>query len=632
MLLRMIQQGNIPQYHPQYERNYDGMTTSTPTAELVTGAENILWDLSVMYQGVDDPTIQTDMDWITTQADAFAAAYRGKIAQLDAAGLLQAVQTLENIHDRLSKIGIFGNLLFSTDSASAEYGALVQKATEFGAAIEQKLTFFELEWNDVPDERAAQVIHDPLVAYYRHMLEAQRRYKPHQLTEPEELILTEKSVTGRSAWVRFFGQLTSALRPEFEGQKTNLTMVLRALYEPDRALRQRAAQSVTAALADKSMELTYIFNVVSADKASDDKLRSYPSWVSARNLANKAPDAVVEALIQAVTARYDLVARHYDLKRKLLKLDALADYDRYAPLGLKESSAFYTWDQARSIVLTAFQTFSHRFHDIANRFFTENWIHAPVLSNKRHGAFCMPGANSVHPYVLMNYTGKARDVQTLAHELGHGIHSYLSLESHGLFGLHTPLTTAEMASTFAEMLVFSDLMQKETDDEARLGMLAGKIEDTFATVFRQISMNRFEDSLHTARRTEGELSTDRINELWLKSQNDMFGSSVTMTEDYGRWWGYVGHFVHTPGYVYAYSFGELLVLALFQLYQQRGAAFVPQFEAVLAAGDSDWPERILGQVGIDLTDLNFWKQGLAAIEQLVAQEEALAKQLYPDLF
>lgn len=602
------------------------------TPEKTTGAESVIWDLSIFYSGVDDPAIQRDMDKLTTEAEAFAARYKGRVSQLSAPELLEAVQTIEALYDLQGRIGSFAGLNFSTDTGNPQFGALQQKVTEFGSQISQKLIFFELEWNDTDESQAQSLISGPLLEKYRHMLEAERRFKPYQLSEIEEQLLTEKSVTGRSAWTRFFTQLTSAMRLDYDGQKITMTQALTKLHDTDRDTRRQAAAAVTGGLKEKSMELTYIFNVLAADKASDDKRRKYPTWVSARNLSNKAPDEVVEALIQAVTSNYEIVARHYNLKRQLMGLDELTDYDRYAPLPVKEGDTFYMWDEARSIVLNAFEAFSPRISEISNRFFNESWIHAPVLPNKRGGAFCSFTVPSAHPFVFVNYEGNARDVMTLAHELGHGVHAYLAGEAHGLFGMNTPLTTAEMASTFGEMLVFTDLMNKEPEAESRLAMLAHKLEDTFATVFRQISMNRFEDGLHTARRNEGELTAERIGELWMNSQRAMFGQSVRLTDDYSRWWSYVPHFLATPGYVYAYAFGELLVLALFNLYRERGAAFVPQFIDVLAAGDSDWPEKILAKVGVDLTDPAFWNEGLSAIRALVEQEEQLARAVYPQKF
>lgn len=601
-------------------------------AERLTGAENVIWDLSVFYAGIDDPMIESDMRKLDGEVDQFAAEYRGRIAQLDAEEMMDVLKAMERIYDQHGRIASFARLMYSTDTNNAQYGALAQKITEFGSQISQKLVFFDVEWNKADAEAVENLLNDPTLADHRHYLEAKRRYQPYQLSEIEEQIIVEKDVTGAAAWVRFFTQLLGALRLDYDGEKLTLTQVLTKLHDADREVRRKANDAITAALQSKSMELTYVFNVLAADKFAEDRRRGYATWVSSRNLDNKAADAVVDALVQAVTANFDIVARHYRLKRALLGLDELREYDRYAPIPVKESDSFYVWDEAREIVLKAFDAFSPQFTDAGRKFFDGNWIHAPVAPGKRGGAFASPTVPSAHPFVFLNYTGTDKDVMTLAHELGHGIHMYLSGQQEGIFGLYTPLTTAEMASTFAEMLVFSDLMNKETDPEARLAMLAQKIEDSFATVFRQVAMNRFEDKLHTARRTQGELTTEQINGMWMETQQQMFGDSVNLSDDYSQWWSYVSHFVAVPGYVYAYAFGELLVLALFKLYQERGAAFVPQFIEVLAAGDSDWPDQILAKVGVDLTDLNFWNEGLNALRELVEQEEQLARELYPEKF
>ncbi len=600
--------------------------------EKQTGAEDILWNLSIFYDSATDPAIQQDLDRLLQLADEYAAKYRGRVAQLDAEEMVDALIEEEAIEDFAGRIGSFAFLNYATDTADPKLGALVQKITEYNAQLSQKLMFFQLEWKEVPDEQAQKLLADPTLGKYKHPLEADLRYKPYTLSEPEEQILVEKSVTGNSAWMRLFTQITSALRFDYDGEQLTQSQVLAKLHDPDREVRLKAADALTAGLKSRSMELTFIFNVIVADKASDDRLRGYKEWISSRNLSNKSPDEVVEALIKAVTANYDLVARHYQLKRILLGYDELFDYDRYAPLQIEAEGKEYTWEQAREIVLSAYTAFSPRMGEIAQRFFDEHWIHAALLPNKRGGAFASPTVPSAHPFVLLNYTGQARDVQTLAHELGHGLHMFLSAEAQGITGLYTPLTTAEMASTFGEMLTFSDLMKKEPDPAARLAMLAQKIEDSFATVFRQVSMNRFEEGLHTARRTEGELSTERISEIWMGTQHAMFEDSVTLRDDYGLWWSYVPHFLGTPGYVYAYAFGELLVLALYNLYLKRGADFVPQYLDVLAAGDSDYPDKILAKVGVDLTDPAFWNEGLEALKALVDQEEALAREVYPDKF
>jgi len=602
------------------------------TIEKTTGAEDIIWDLSILYDDVDDPNITRDMDAVNQKVETFASTYRGRVAQLDAEEMVDALVELEAIYDQSGRIQSFAFLQFATDTAEPKYGALVQKINEFSAEMEQRLVFFDLEWKAIDKADANKLLSNPTLGKYRHYLEAERRYKPYTLSEIEEQLLLEKSVTGRNAWSRLFTQITSALRFDYEGKKLTQSEVLKLLYEADRDVRSAAADSVTAGLGERMMELTYIFNVLVADKAADDRRRGYPNWISSRNLSNKAPDTVVDALITAVTSNYELVMRHYRLKRILLGHDELFDYDRYAPLPIAASEREHRWDDARGIVSSAYHRFNERAGSIVDRFFDENWIHAALMPNKRGGAFCSPVVPSAHPYVLLNYTGKTRDVMTLAHELGHGLHMYLSGEAQGITGLYTPLTTAEMASTFGEMLVFDDLMSRETDAASQLSMLVEKIEDSFATIFRQVSMNRFEDKLHTARRTQGELSPAQINAFWLETQRAMFGDSVTLREDYGSWWSYVGHFVGVPGYVYAYAFGELLVLALFNLYKQRGAEFVPDYINVLAAGDSDYPEKILAKVGVDLNDPAFWNEGLAILRSMIEQEEALARQVYPEKF
>jgi oligoendopeptidase F len=603
------------------------------SVEKQTGAENIIWDLSVYFDKADDPRIDTTLNAVNAKVDAFAADYRGKVAGLTAEELGEAYERLEAIQDEVGRVATYASLNFSVYSGDAQWGAFIQKVQEFYSAMGQRLVFFELEWNEIDDAKAAALLSDPVLRTYRYHLETERRYKQYQLSEAEEKLLIEKSVTGRSAWQRFFNQIASALEPEYDGEKLPLPQVLSIhRTSPDREARKKAADAVTKALADRKMEFTYIFNVAAADKASDDRLRSYPSWITSRNLANKASDATVEALIKAATANYDLVARHYRIKKALLGYDELFDYDRYAPLNLKESAAFFSWEDAKRITVDAYTGFSPEMGQIAAQFFDNQWIHAPIMGGKRGGAFASYGTKSTHPWVFMNYTGAANDVMTLAHELGHGLHMYLAGQKQTLFSMYTPLTTAEMASVFGEMIVFQDLMHKETDKEVQLSMLTDKIDDTFATVFRQISLNRFEDEFHTARRAEGELSTERINEIWLKTQRDMFQGSVTMTDDYGWWWMYVSHFIDVPGYVYAYAFGELLVLALYNIYQQEGASFVPKYIELLASGDSDYPENLLAKVGVDLNNPDFWNQGIEAIRKLIDQEEALAKELYPDKF
>jgi oligoendopeptidase F len=450
----------------------------------------------------------------------------------------------------------------------------------------------------------------------------EHRQKEHVLSEPEEQILSEKNITGKQAWTRYFDETLGATRYELDGDELTQEETLSKLYEPNRTLRRRAAEAFTEGLKENRRTLTFVFNTLLADKSSTDRLRDYDHWLESRNLSNEVDDETVQALIDAVTSRYDLVARFYDLKRRLLGLDELYDYDRYAPVG--EADTTYDWGEARSVVLDAYGDFHPQMADVARRFFDENWIDAAMAEGKRSGAFSHGTVPSAHPYVLLNYTGKPRDVQTLAHELGHGVHQYLAREQ-SIFHHGTPLTTAEMASVFGEMLVFQRLMRQEDDPRNRLAMLVAKIDDTLATVFRQVAMNRFEERIHTERREEGELSAERFSAHWMATQEAMFEGSVTLGEHYRHWWSYIPHFLHTPGYVYAYAFGELLVLAMYARYQEAGDAFAGDYLDLLRAGGSDWPHELVGQVGVDLEDEGFWQRGLSQIEDLIEEAESLAE-------
>lgn len=587
----------------------------------LTGAEQVAWDLGDLYGGADDPRLGADLDQADAQAGGLRAQYYGRIAGLSPEQLRTMLQEYEAIYELAAKVGSYAYLFWSANTTDPARGALMQRATERESRLSQELVFVELEWANAPDDVAQKLIESPELARYRHYLEKARLYRPHVLSEPEEKVLAEKSVTGRSAWERFFNETHSAATFELDGEKLSKEKVLSKLHAPDRDLRKRAAASVTAGLRDLSRTSTYILNNLLADKASDDRLRHYESWISARNLANEVDDQVVEALVRAVTGRYDIVARYYRLKRRLLGLDELFEYDRYAPLPAAQH--FYPWEETRQIVLDAYRAFHPSMAEIAGWFFERHWIDAAIRPGKIGGAYSAGTVPSVHPYVLLNYEARPRDVMTVAHELGHGVHQALSREQ-GMLQMHTPLTTAETASVFGEMLVFQDLMRRESDPQVRLTMLTGKLEDSFATVFRQVSMNRFEDAIHAARRNEGELTTERYNALWLDTQRAMFTDSVSLTADYGLWWSYIPHFINTPGYVYAYAFGELLVLALYARYQQVGAEFPGKYLEMLSAGGSNWPHEIVRPLGVDLNDLNFWKDGLQILDDMVSEAEKLA--------
>ncbi len=587
--------------------------------EALNGAEEVVWDLGDLYASPEDPAITRDLEAAAREAEEFAGRYRGRVAELSVAQLAQALTEAEARQERIGRLASFAYLNWTTDTANPTFGALLQRVRETLSRLSQQTLFFELEWAALSEEQA-QIMNAPELARWKHYLESERKMRPHLLTEPEEKILTEKQVTGAGAWSRFYNETVNSIEYTLDGETRTQAEVLRLLYHADREVRRRAADSVTSGLRTYLRPITYIFNTLLADKHSNDRLRRFPTWISSRNLYNETTDEAVEALVKAVTGRYDLVARYYRVKRKELGYDELYDYDRYAPLAQAETT--YRWSEARALVESSFEAFSPRLAEIAREFFDRGWIHAAVRPGKLSGAFAHPAVPSHHPYLLVNYTGVSRDVMTLAHEMGHGVHMYLARPK-GVFACGTPLTTAEMASVFGETLVFHAMLERERDPRVRLSMLAGRIEDTFATVFRQISMNRFEEAIHTARRTQGELTTEQFNALWLQTQREQFGDSVTLRDDYGIWWSYISHFINAPGYVYAYAFGELLTLALYNRYRQEGASFVPKYLEVLAAGGSDSPERILAHVGVDLNDPAFWQEGLSAIEAMVSEVERM---------
>jgi len=586
-----------------------------------TGAENINWDLSDLYKSIQDPGLKSDKQKLRKRAEDFAGRYKGKVSQFDAGTLFKALKEYEDIIELAHKIGSYAHLLWSTNTEDPKLGKNLQEASELGSEISQKLVFFDVEWLNTDDEKANELMNDELLKPYRHYLKVSRLYKNHTLSEQAEQVMSAKSVTSRSAWNRYFDETLGAARFKLDGKKLTEQQVLSKLHESDRELRRRAHASLTKKFHDLSRSLTFIFNTVLADKSTNDKLRGYEKWITSRNLSNQIDGHSVDALIKSVTDSYPLVQRYYKLKKQLLGYEELFDYDRYAPL--LEAKTKISWDNARQIVLDAYGEFHPDMKQIAGQFFENRWIDAAIKPGKRGGAYSASTVTSVHPYVFMNYDGKIRDVQTLAHELGHGVHQYLSRKQ-GELQSGTPLTTAETASVFGEMLVFQKLKNSLENPEEKLALLIGKIDDTIATVFRQISMNRFEDSIHNKRRDEGELTTGDYSELWHNSQKDLYGDSVTITDEYKIWWCYIPHFLHTPGYVYAYAFGELLVLALYDQYRKGEPGFEDKYIELLEAGGSDWPHNLVKKLGVDIQNPNFWKGGLTIFESMIDEAEKLA--------
>jgi oligoendopeptidase F len=591
-----------------------------------TASEDVAWDLEPLVDGAGESGVGALLDEADRGASAFAERYAGRVAELDGAGLAAAVAELAALADLVGRAGSYASLRFSVDTADPANGALLQLVQERGTAIETKLLFFDLEWAAVDDARADELLRADGLDQARHHLRTIRRYRPHLLTEPEEKLLAEKSVTGREAWSRLFSEVTSAITVDLEGapEPVALDVALAQLASPDRELRAQISERVTAALEPTLRIRAYIFNTLLADKSVDDRLRSYPTWLSSRNLANEASDESVAALVEAVRDAYEIPRRWYRLKARLLGVERLADYDRMASVAGEEPDV--DWDDARDTVLSSFTDFSTVMGDGARRFFDERWIDAPVRPGKRGGAFCAYTVPSVHPYVMLNYTAKRRDVLTLAHELGHGLHAYLAIDR-GVFEQHTPLTVCETASVFGETLVFRRLLDAAETPESRLSLLAENIEGSIATVFRQVAMNRFEGLVHTARREQGELSVEAFGDLWAQSQQELLGDAVEVTGNYRSWWSYVPHFIGSPGYVYAYAYGQLLALSVYGRYLAEGESFVPRYLEMLAAGGSRSPEDLAAIAGLDLTDPGFWGAGLDLVRDQLERAEQVAEEV-----
>ncbi len=592
------------------------------TTEL-TGAEEVAWDLSDLFEGTDDPRIDAEVAEAEAATAAFREQYYGKVAELGAAELVAAIEERQRIEEVLTRVGYYAHLNFATDMADSPRGALVARITEKGAQLDTQLLFFGLEIAALDDAAAEALLASPELEPWDHWFRSLRKFRPHLLSELEEKIMTEKSVSGVSAWDRLFEELLGALRVQLDGSAISFEEAMSRLHSGDRDVRRTAAEAVTESLAPGLRTRAYIFNTIVVDKSIDDRLRGYPTWISSRNLRNDTTDEAVQALIDAAVSRYDVVQRYYTLKAKLIGLDRLTFYDRYAPLGDDPDS--FSWAEARDIVVNAYADFAQEAGDVAERFFAENWIDAPVRDNKRTGAFCATTVPGVHPYILMNFTGERRSILTLAHELGHGLHGYLA-QPLGLFNASTPLTTAETASVFGEALTFKRLLALEDDPRRRLDLLAGRIEDSIATVFRQIAMNRFEDVVHNQRRDQGELAPERLGELWLETQLQLFGDSVD-TEGYSTWWSYIPHFMGAPGYVYAYAYGFLFALSVFRKYELEGESLVEPYFDVLRAGGSKPPEELATMVGLDLTDPGIWASGIDAFARELDEAEALATEI-----
>lgn len=595
----------------------------TTTDDDLTAA-SITWELQPLLDGAASPGD------LIAQAKELAEGLqpmRGRVATLDAGALAELMMTVAKVSELVSRAGHYGMLRFTENTQDPERGAMMQQLEEDSTAVGALLLFVELEFATAEADHVEAVLADERLDFCRHHLITSRRNRPHMLTEVEETVLIETSVTRGSAWVRLFSELTSAIEvelPDGDGGvvAAPLEQGLSLLQDSDREVRRSAAEAVTAGLEPGLRTRAFIFNTLLLDKAVDDRLRSFDTWVSSRNLSNEASDASVDALVSAVVARYDIPQRWYRLKASALGVDRLADFDRSAAVADGEQQI--GWTEATSVVRDAYDSFSPELAAVVDRFIAEGWIDAPIRSGKQPGAFCAYTVPSHHPYVLLNWTSRPRDVLTLAHELGHGLHAYLAREQ-GIFHQTTPLTLAETASVFGETVTNKRLLELLDDPNERFALLASTIDDSVATVFRQVAMNRFEDACHNTRRDDGELSVEQFGDLWERTQRDMVGDSVELTEGYRSWWSYIPHFMGTPGYVYAYAYGQLLALSVYARYEAGGDAFVPAYLELLSSGGSRSPEELASIVDCDLGDPGFWDGGLAIVEAQLDQAEEAAR-------
>lgn len=579
-------------------------------------AADIHWNLAELIDDASDPDAAIDalIEGAARLAETFVQ-YRGRLATMDEEAFATCVATLCGLREKIEQAAEYSFLVFSTATDDPASGARLARVQERATEVLNQLVFFELEWAELTDDTAIRLTASAGAEHVRHFLTHLRASKPYQLTEIEEQVLAEKSVTGRAAWGRLFEEQASTISVDLNGEAVSLEQGLAKLAHADREVRAAAAEAVTEGLEPGLRVRGYILNMILADKASDDKRRGFPTWISDRNLDNEASDASVDALVAAVRARHDIPQRWYTAKAQMLGLERLADFDRMAALPGAQGAPV-TWPEACELVLDSYQSFSPEMATIAREFIEGGYIDAPTGAAKQGGAFCAYAVPSKHPYVLVNFTGRRQDVLTLAHELGHGIHATLA-RPRGIFEQNTPLTVAETASVFGETVTFGRLLAATTDPLERLSLLASQVEDAIATVFRQVAMNNFETRIHTHRREVGELSLEDFADAWAGSQAAMLGDSVEITKGYRTWWSYVGHFVRAPGYVYAYAYGQLLALSIYRQYELRGAEFAPLLVEMLAAGGSRSPAELGAIVGVDLEDPSFWDGGLNIIDEYV---------------
>ncbi len=577
------------------------------------------WDLSDLYDRPESPRVEADLTAAEADAKAFFDRYAGKLGGMDGAALAAAIAECERIDEVLGGLMSYAQLLFSADSSSDVVGRFYQQISERVTTISAHMLFFSLELNQLDDAALDSRLADPALARWQPYLRDLRVFRPHQLQEHIEKLLHEKEVTGRAAWSRLFDETVAGMRVAVGGEALTVSAALNRLSDADRARRQAAASAIAQAFSERVKLFSLITNTLAKDKEILDTWRHYPRPESYRNRANMVEDEVVDALVAAVTESFPRLShRYYALKAKWLGLEKLQHWDRNAPLPEDDDRAI-GWDEAQERVLAAYSGFDPELGRIGRSFFDNAWIDAALREGKSGGAFAHPTVPSAHPYIMMNYHGRTRDVMTLAHELGHGVHQVLAGRQ-GYFLSGTPLTLAETASVFGEMLTFRALLDQQTDPSRRRVMLAAKVEDMLNTVVRQIAFYQFEQRLHEERRS-GELLAERIGEIWLEVQRASLGPAFEFTPDYSVFWAYVPHFIHTPFYVYAYAFGDCLVNALYAVFQDGHPGFQQKYLAMLAAGGTKRHRELLAPFGLDASDPGFWRRGLDVIAGFIDELE-----------
>jgi oligoendopeptidase F len=597
-------------------------TPSPPDAEAAALGSLPQWNLNDLYPGRDSAELTRDLGRSERDAAVFRKQYEGKLATLSGAALGGAIAGYERLQDTLGRIMSYASLVYAGDMSDPEIGRFFQNMQERVNAISTVLLFFTLEINRLDDAALAEKLKSPELAHYAPWLRDTRAFRPHQLSDDIEKLLHEKYVAGRAAWTRLFDETVASLRFPIDGKQLSSAEALHLLSDRDPDKRKRAAKSIGEVFGRNIRLFALVTNTLAKDKEIEDRWRGFKRPISSRNLSNFVEDEVVDALVAAVRSAYPALAhRYYRLKAKWFGVDTLPYWDRNAPLPEQEDRII-PWAEAESTVLDAYQTFSPDLAAIGRRFFEKSWIDAPARPGKSPGAFAHPTVPSAHPYLLLNYLGKTRDVMTLAHELGHGVHQVLAAPQGALMA-DTPLTLAETASVFGEMLTFQAMLKAETDPKRRKTMLASKVEDMLNTVVRQIAFVEFERRIHDERR-QGELTPERIGQIWMEIQGESLGPAIAFEDEYQYYWSYIPHFIHTPFYVYAYAFGDCLVNSLYAVYQGAAPGFAEKYLDMLRAGGTRRHRELLAPFGLDASDANFWKKGLSVIAGFIDELEKVA--------